>query len=52
MLRVKAFENIGGKGEKAFSPFPTIFSALSKTEIVIVGTFYLLSANAFNLNQS
>ena len=34
----------------AFSPFPTMFSALSKTEITILTTFYLSSANAFNLD--
>ena len=33
----------------AFSPFPTEFSTLSKGEIVILSTFNLLSANAFNL---
>ena len=34
---------------QAISPFSTMFSTLSKTEIVIFVTFNLLSANAFNL---
>ena len=34
---------------QAISPFPTMFSTLSKTEIIIFVTFNLLSANAFNL---
>ena len=30
------FENIAGKGENVgFTPYPTMFSTLSKTEIVI-----------------
>ena len=33
----------------AISPLPTMFSALSKTEITILVTFSLSSANAFNL---
>ena len=36
----------------AFSPFPTVFSTLPKTEIVIVVNFNLLFANALNLVQS
>ena len=36
----------------AFSPFPTMFSTLSKTEILILATFILLPANAFNLVSS
>ena len=32
--------------EQAISPFPTMFSTLSKTEIIIFVTFNLLSANA------
>ena len=35
---------------QAISPFPTIFSTLSKTEIIIFVTFNLSSANAFNLD--
>ena len=51
-LGKKPFQNIVGKGEiwqPAFSPFPTMFSTLSKTEIIIYVTFILSSANAFNL---
>ena len=33
----------------AFSPFPTMFSILSKTWIIILATMNLSSANAFNL---
>ena len=36
----------------AFSSFPTMFSTLSKGEIIILATFNLPSAYAFNLNQS
>ena len=32
----------------AFSPFPTVFSTLSKREILILATFNLSSARAFN----
>ena len=32
-----------------FSAFPTMFSTLSKIEIIILATFNLLSANALNL---
>ena len=42
----EAFENI----VQTISPFPTMFSTLSKTEIFV--TFNLSSANAFNLDQS
>ena len=52
----KAFENIVGKGENAgnqhFLLFPTMFSTVSKTEIIIVATLNLSSANAFKLDQS
>ena len=34
---------------QAISPFPTMFSTLSKTEITVFVTFNLSSANAFNL---
>ena len=34
---------------QAISPFPTMFSTLSKTEIIIFVTFNLSSANALNL---
>ena len=34
---------------QAISPFPTMFSTLSKTEIITFVTFNLSSANAFNL---
>ena len=33
---------------QAISPFPTMFSILPKTEIIIFVTFNLSSANAFN----
>ena len=36
----------------AFSPFPTVFSNLSKREIIILTTSNLPSANAFNLDQA
>ena len=52
ILRKNPFENIVGKGEPTFSAFPTIFSTRSTTEIIILVTFYLPSANAFNLVQS
>ena len=49
----KALENTVGKGENAgnqhFSPFTTMFSTLSKREIVILATLNLSSAIAFNL---
>ena len=49
-------ENIVEKGRKcwlpAFSPFSTMFSNVSKTEIIIVGTLNLSSATVFNLDQS
>ena len=34
---------------QAISPFPTMFSTLSKTEIIVFVAFNLSSANAFNL---
>ena len=34
---------------QAISPFPKMFSSLSKTEIIIFVTFNLLSGNVFNL---
>ena len=36
----------------AFSSLPTMFSILSKTEILILERSYLSSANAFNLAKS
>ena len=36
----------------AFSPFPTMFSILSKIKIIVLADFILLSANTFNLDQS
>ena len=51
-----AFENTEGKEENAwlpaFSPFLTVFSTLSNTEILILAAFNLSSANALNLLQS
>ena len=37
---------------QAISPVPTMFSTLSKREIIIFVTFNSSSANAFNLDQS
>ena len=52
----KAFENIVGKGENAdnqyFLLFFTMFSSLSKKEILISATLKLLSTNTFNLVKS
>ena len=54
-LEKEAFENIVGKGENVgnqhFSPFPTVFSTLPKTNFKFSDTFIVSSANAFNLNQ-
>ena len=47
-LKKKPFEKIVGKG---FSAFPTMFSTVSKTEMIISITFNLSPANAFNLVQ-
>ena len=50
---MKTLENTVGKGENAgmpeFCPFSTVFSTLSKREIIMTATFNLSSANAFNL---
>ena len=55
-LKQTALENTVGKGEiagkLAFPPFTTVFSTLSKREIVILATFNFSSANAFNLVTS
>ena len=40
-----------GKGENAGN-FPTVFSILLKTEIIILAMFILSSANALSLVQS
>ena len=48
----EAFEIFVGKGDIACTSnfsFPTIFSTLSKTELIIFVTFNLSSANALNL---
>ena len=55
-LRKKSFENIVGKGENAawlpaFSPFPIKFSTLPKTNIIILATLILSSANASSLEK-
>ena len=51
----EAFSKHCGKKRKcwkpAFSPFPTMYSTLSKTEIIIYVTSILSSANAFNFDQ-
>ena len=51
----KVFKKKMGKGENAdkpaFSPFPTVFSTLSKREIIILAIFNL-SANHFDLVTS
>ena len=44
----EAYSKHCGKRRK-FSPFPTMFSSLFKTEIIIYVTFILSYANAFNL---
>ena len=45
-----------GRGKKywlpAFSPFPTMFSILSRTSFNFLFTFVFLSASLFNLGQS
>ena len=52
-LKKMAMKNTVGKKRKcwlpAFSPFPTLFSTLSRRKITIFGMFNLSSANAFNL---
>ena len=41
-----------GKGENAGNQhFPTMFSTISKTKIIIYVTFILSSADAFNLDK-
>ena len=51
----EAFSKHCGKRRKcwqpAFSHFPTMFSTLSNTEIIIYVTFILLSANASNMDK-
>ena len=53
-VKQKAFENIVGKGKNAgnkhFLLFP-IFSTLPQTEIIILATLNLSSANTFNSDQ-
>ena len=55
-LNMKTFGNIVGKGENAgnqqFLLFRTIFSIISKTNFIISVTSILLSASAFNMDQS
>ena len=48
---LKVFENNVGKRENACS-FPTMFSSLSKTKVIILATFNFSSANGFSLDQS
>ena len=53
--RKKPFENIGGKGEMlvtSISPFPTLFTIISRTNFVIWIIFVLFSAYVLNLDQS
>ena len=54
-LGKKPFSKHRGKRRKcwlpAFYPFPTMFSTLSKTYIIIYVTFILSSANVFNLDK-
>ena len=56
ILGKKPFEKTVEKGENAgnpaFSCFPTVFSTLTKTKIIVFSTSILSSANAFNLDQS
>ena len=55
-LEKRALENNEGKGENAanqhFLLFPPVFPTMSKREIIILATFNLSSANAFNLVMS
>ena len=55
-LKRKALENTMGKGENAgnqhFLLFPTVFSTLSKREIIILIIFNMSSAKAFNFDKS
>ena len=46
----EAFENNVGKGE-TFSPFPTMFSTQSMTEIIILAAMNLFSAIDFHLDR-
>ena len=51
-LKKKPLENIKGKKEmlvNSISPFPTKFTTLSKSEVVVLATSNLLFANAFNV---
>ena len=52
-LKKKALENTVEKGKTAhthhFLLFPQSFQPLSRRKIIIIATFILLSANAFNL---
>ena len=56
ICRKKGFKKDRGKRRKwwlsAFSPLPTFFSTLSKTNFIIWAIFDLSSANPFNLGQS
>ena len=55
-LKKMPFEKTEGKGENAgyqhFLLFPQCFLPFFKTNFNISGTFIVLSANAFNLDQS
>ena len=55
-LKKKPFENRVGEGENGSNQhcllFPTMFSTHPKTNFIFSVTFSLLSANAFNLDQS
>ena len=48
LLTINSFPN----NPPAFSPFPTMCSTISKTQIITLATFTLSSANAFNLVKS
>ena len=47
-LKKKPVENIVGKG--AFSPFPTMFSTLQRSNFNFLDIFVLSSADPFNLD--
>ena len=47
----KTFENIMGKGEKAFSSFSTMFSIPSRTEIIIFAIFRRLHMTQVGLSR-
>ena len=56
-MKDKAFKNIEGKGENAgdqhnYSPFPTTFSALSKTKMSIFSAIKFVVCKCFKFSQN